>query len=100
MQAEALVASEHTYGMWAEASWSSRASSAGDKCHRPGSGGWGLIHSNPKINQGRGAVAAVGGIARVYAGTVGLAPKQESGYAWRVTQACWATRVPVGQLLG
>ena len=32
-----LVASDNTYGMWAEASWSSRASGAGDKCRRPGS---------------------------------------------------------------
>ena len=37
VQAEALVASDKTYGMWAEASWSSRASGAGEKCRRPGS---------------------------------------------------------------
>eukprot|EP00198_Chlamydomonas_reinhardtii_P001406 XP_001690742.1 flavin-containing monooxygenase [Chlamydomonas reinhardtii] len=37
VQAEALVASDSIYGMWAEASWSSRASGAGDKCRRPGS---------------------------------------------------------------
>ena len=44
VQAEALVASDNTYGMWAEASWRSRASGAGDKCRRPGSvarGGFG-----------------------------------------------------------
>ena len=39
VQAEALVASDNTYGMWAEASRSSRASGAGDKCRLGGSRG-------------------------------------------------------------
>ena len=36
-----LLAGSNTYGRWAEASWSSRASGAGDKCRRPGSVGCG-----------------------------------------------------------